>query len=125
MTSWDRADPVAAIAAAAARCSNWNRWGPDDVRGTLDFIDQAKRREGAAGAPGRMLLAGPALRRRVGPQIGTFRRHNPVHVMLASGLDSAASQHFPHGFIGADDAVFTPLQASQRAAWAPRTSVKN
>ena len=29
-------------------CSNWGRWGPDDVRGTMNFLDDAKRREAAA-----------------------------------------------------------------------------
>ena len=48
MEPWDRADPAGAIAAAAARCSNWNRWGPQDVRGTLNFISEAKRCAGAA-----------------------------------------------------------------------------
>src|SRR3954463_6109444 len=44
----DPADPAGAIAAAAKRCSNWGRWGADDVLGTLNFLDEAKRREGAA-----------------------------------------------------------------------------
>jgi kynurenine formamidase len=112
MEPWDRANPEAAIAAAAARCSNWNRWGPDDVRGTLNFIDAGKRREGAT-----LVRRGAcfSLAQRFdahGPQKGLFRRNNPVHVMLASGLDSPESQRFPHGFSGADDVVFTPLQAS-------------
>ena len=53
----DRTDPVGAIRAAVERCSNWGRWGADDVLGTANFIDDAKRREGAAlvrrGAPSR------------------------------------------------------------------------
>ena len=44
----DRTDPEGAIAAAAKRCSNWGRWGADDVLGTLNFLDDAKRREAAA-----------------------------------------------------------------------------
>ena len=44
----DRSDPEGAIAAAAKRCSNWGRWGADDVLGTLNFLDDAKRVEGAA-----------------------------------------------------------------------------
>jgi hypothetical protein len=43
----DRRDPEGAIAAAAKRCSNWGRWGADDVLGTLNFLDDAKRVEGA------------------------------------------------------------------------------
>jgi len=44
----DRTDPEGAIAAAAKRCSNWGRWGAGDVLGTLNFLDEAKRREDAA-----------------------------------------------------------------------------
>ena len=41
----DRTDPEGAIAAAVQRCSNWGRWGTDDVLGTLNHLDEAKRRE--------------------------------------------------------------------------------
>ena len=49
MTSTDLepTDPEGAIAAAAKRCSNWGRRGADDVLGTLNFLDEAKRVEGA------------------------------------------------------------------------------
>ena len=61
----DRSDPEGAIAAAAKRCSNWGRWGDDDVLGTLNFLDDAKRREGAALVRrGRELLAGAVVRHR-------------------------------------------------------------
>jgi hypothetical protein len=36
----DRADPAGAIADAAKHCSNWGRWGQDDVLGTLNFLDE-------------------------------------------------------------------------------------
>ena len=39
--------PEQAIAAAAAVCSNWGRWGDGDVRGTLNFLTGKKRVEGA------------------------------------------------------------------------------
>ena len=39
----DRADPSVAISSAAAAYGNWGRWGADDVLGTLNFIDDAKR----------------------------------------------------------------------------------
>ena len=68
----DRTDPEGAIAAAAKRCSNWGRWGADDVLGTLNFLDDAKRRAGRrAGPPRGELLAvpvasTPTARRRAG-----------------------------------------------------------
>ena len=36
-------DAEAAIASVSARVSNWDRWGPDDARGTVNFIDPEKR----------------------------------------------------------------------------------
>ncbi|WP_157360733.1 cyclase family protein [Amycolatopsis thermoflava] len=108
----DRTDPEGAIAAAAKRCSNWGRWGAEDVLGTLNFLDEAKRREGAA-----LVRQGKSfsLAQRFeadGPQKGWRRRTNPVHTMLDTGLDAERGQGFPHGLGGADDVVFMPLQAS-------------
>lgn len=108
----DRSDPAGAIAAAARRCSNAGRWGADDVLGTLNHLDEAKRVEGAA-----LVRRGAtfSLAQRFdgdGPQKGWRRRTNPVHTMLDTGLDAERGQGFPHGLGGADDVVFMPLQAS-------------
>jgi kynurenine formamidase len=109
----DRADPEGAIKAAAERCSNWGRWGADDVLGTLNFLDEAKRREGAA-----LVRRGASFSLAQsfdmnGPQKGWRRRTNPVHTMLDTGTDAErGTQGFPHGIGGADDVVFMPLQAS-------------
>jgi kynurenine formamidase len=109
----DRNDPEGAIAAAAERCSNWSRWGADDVLGTLNFLDEAKRREGAA-----LVRRGASfsLAQRFdahGPQKGWRRRTNPVHTMLDTGTDAErGTQGFPHGIGGADDVISMPLQAS-------------
>jgi kynurenine formamidase len=108
----DRTDPEGAITAAAKAYSNWGRWGPDDVLGTLNYLDDAKRLEGAAlirrGAS--FSLAQPF--GADGPQKGWRRRTNPVHTMLDTGLDAERGQGFPHGGGGADDVIFMPLQAS-------------
>ncbi|MGY1663695.1 cyclase family protein [Geodermatophilus sp. SYSU D00705] len=109
----DPADPEGAIAAAAERCSNWGRWGADDVLGTLNFLDEAKRVEGA-----RLVRRGASfsLAQRFdtdGPQKGWRRRVNPVHTMTDTGVDAErGTQGFPHGIGGADDVIFMPLQAS-------------
>jgi len=107
--------PVAedAIAEAASRCSNWGRWGDDDVLGTMNFLDDAKRVEGAS-----RIRRGAAFSLAQsfdgnGPQRGWRRRNNPVHTMLVSGLDAEfGAPELPHGFGGADDYVVMPLQAS-------------
>ncbi|WP_327116265.1 hypothetical protein OHB12_04115 [Nocardia sp. NBC_01730] len=90
--SLDRSDPEGAIAAAAERCSNWGRWGADDVLGTLNFLDENKRREGAA-----LVRRGASfsLAQRFdadGPQKGWRRRTNPVHTMLDTGLDDGSAE---------------------------------
>jgi len=108
----DRSDPEATIAAAAKACSNWNRWGSDDVRGTLNFLTADKRRQGAE-----LVRRGEtfSLAQRFdmnGPQRGWRRRTNPVHTMLDTGVDAERGQGFPHGIGGADDVVFMPLQCS-------------
>ncbi|HTI26962.1 MAG TPA: cyclase family protein [Kutzneria sp.] len=109
----DRTDPEAAIAAAAKRCSNWGRWGADDVLGTLNFLDDAKRREGAALVRRGVSFSLAQRFEADGPQKGWRRRTNPVHTMLDTGLDAErGTQGFPHGIGGADDVVFMPLQAS-------------
>ncbi|GLY81971.1 cyclase family protein [Actinoallomurus iriomotensis] len=110
---FDRRDPEGAVAAIVKRCSNVGRWGPDDVRGTLNFLDAAKRVDGA-----RLVRRGVSfsLAQRFdasGPQKGWRRRTNPVHTMLDTGVDAEfGDQGFPHGIGGADDVIFMPLQAS-------------
>jgi kynurenine formamidase len=112
-TQLDRTDPEGAIAAAATRCSNWGRWGADDVLGTLNFLTEDKRVEGA-----RLVRRGVSFSLSQsfdmdGPQKGWRRRTNPVHTMLDTGTDAERGvQGFPHGIGGADDVIAMPLQAS-------------
>jgi kynurenine formamidase len=109
----DRTDPEGAVAAAAKRNSNWGRWGADDVLGTLNFLDEAKRREGAALVRRGVSFSLAQNFDADGPQRGWRRRTNPVHTMLDTGLEAERGiQGFPHGIGGADDVVFMPLQAS-------------
>ena len=84
----DPADPEGAIAAAVARVSNWGRWGPDDVRGTMNFLDSAKRVAAAA-----LIRSGEAISLAQafdmdGPQKGWRRRTNPIHTMLDTDTDT-------------------------------------
>jgi kynurenine formamidase len=105
-------DPAEAIAAAAKRHSNWNRWGPDDGVGTVNFLDEATRAAAAGlirrGAPFSLSLPFDEN----GPQFGWKRRVNPVHTMMSTGMDTAEQMGLPHGLSVADDAVFMPLQCS-------------
>ncbi len=109
----DRTDPARHVAEAAEAFRNWGRWGDDDVLGTLNFIDDAKRAQAAA-----LVHAGRSFSLSQpfdmnGPQQGWRRRTNPVHTMLDTGTDAAAgTQGFPHGIGGADDVIAMPLQCS-------------
>lgn len=109
----DRQDPEAEIAWRAEAYRNWGRWGEDDVLGTLNFIDDAKRVE-AAGLvrTGRAISLSQSFDMD-GPQKGWRRRTNPVHTMLDTGTDAErGNQGFPHGLGGADDVIAMPLQCS-------------
>jgi kynurenine formamidase len=112
-TDCHRDDPETAIARAAQACSNWGRWGEDDVLGTLNFLTPDARLAGA-----RCIRRGVSfsLSQRFdmnGPQKGWRRRTNPVHTMLDTGADAAlGNQGFPHGIGGADDVISMPLQCS-------------
>lgn len=108
-----RSDPLGSITAAAAAYNNWGRWGPDDVLGTLNFIDAGKRIQAAA-----LVLTGEVFSLSQpfdtdGPQKGWRRRTNPVHTMTDTGVDAErGNQGFPHGIGGADDVIAMPLQCS-------------
>nr|WP_221446744.1 cyclase family protein [Microbacterium thalassium] len=109
----DRQNPEAEIAARAEAFRNWGRWGEDDVLGTLNFIDPARRVE-AAGLvrAGRVVSLAQAFDTD-GPQKGWRRRTNPVHTMTDTGTDAErGAQGFPHGIGGADDVIAMPLQCS-------------
>lgn len=109
----DPTNPLAAIESAADAYRNWGRWGEDDVWGTLNFIDEAKRVEAAGLIRRGTTFSLSQLFDTDGPQNGWRRRTNPVHTMLDTGVDAArGNQGFPHGIGGADDVVFMPLQSS-------------
>ncbi|MFD4481619.1 cyclase family protein [Streptomyces sp. NPDC058471] len=109
----DRHDPEGAVAEAAKACSNWGRWGKDDRLGTLNFLDEAKRVQGAALVRRGVSFSLAQPFDMNGPQRGWRRRTNPVHTMLDTGADAAlGTQGLPHGIGGADDVVSMPLQCS-------------
>jgi kynurenine formamidase len=102
-----------AVAEATRRYRNWGRWGPDDRLGTVNFIDEAKRREAAGLVRRGVSISLSQSFDTNGPQKGWRRRTNPVHTMTDTGTDAAAGkQGFPHGIGGADDVITMPLQCS-------------
>ncbi|WP_146339761.1 cyclase family protein [Nesterenkonia sp. NBAIMH1] len=109
----DPNDPAGEVTLRAEAYRNWGRWGEDDVLGTLNFIDSAKRTQAA-----RLVTEGITVSlgqefNEDGPQKGWKKRNNPVHTMTGTGLDAERSlDAFPHGIGGADDLIMMPLQCS-------------
>jgi kynurenine formamidase len=99
------------IHAAADRNKNWGRWGADDEIGTLNHI-----------SPQDIIKAAQLIRKgkvfslalnfdSSGPQSGLWgNRSNPVHTMLATGVDAVAGRQESMGIRYADDMVTMPLQ---------------
>ena len=109
----DRSDAIGSIEEMAARCRNWGRWGAEDVLGTLNFIDDAKRAQAASLVRTGTVFSLAQAFDTNGPQNGWRRRTNPVHTMTDTGLEAEfGDQGFPHGFGGADDVIAMPLQCS-------------
>jgi kynurenine formamidase len=73
-----------AFTEVAARVRNWGRWGPDDELGTLNLIDEAARRRGAAAViSGQALGLGLPLSEAEGIQLGFVEgRVNPTRTMV-------------------------------------------
>ena len=95
------------------RLRNWGKWGPDDERGTLNYITPdtivkaaALVRKGAV-----FSLAIPFNAK--GPQINQPRRFNPIHRMMITGPDcTTGAIPFPGGVGFSDDMVIMPLQCA-------------
>jgi kynurenine formamidase len=95
----------AAFAEVAARVRNWGRWGPDDEIGTLNLIDDAARRRGAASVvSGQAFALGLPLSEAEGIQLGFVEgrvnlTRSMVHVNKPEGPDP--------DFIAFSEDVFT------------------
>ena len=102
-----------AIRQTGLRCRNWGKWGPDDERGTLNYI-----------TPEAIVDAARLVRRGVvfslaipfdskGPQVAGARRFNPIHRMTLTGPDcTTGAVKFPGGAGFTDDMVVMPLQCA-------------
>jgi kynurenine formamidase len=99
------------IHAAAGRLTNWGRWGPEDEAGTLNNVSAQDIINAA-----RLIRKGKAFSLALnfdnqGPQSGLWgNRFNPIHTMLATGVDAAAGRQEAIGIRYADDMVTMPLQ---------------
>ena len=102
---------IAHLRAAAEKCKNWGKWGPDDQIGTLNYVQP----EDIVNA-GKLIRKGKTFSLALdfdskGPQKGLWgNRWNPIHTMLATGTDAIAGIQDAGGLRFADDAVSLPLQ---------------
>jgi kynurenine formamidase len=102
------ADP---IRETGVRCRNWGKWGPDDERGTLNYItpQHIVKAAGLVKRGAVFSLAIPFNAR--GPQIDQPGRFNPIHRMVITGTDcTTGAVKFPGGVGFSDDMVIMPLQ---------------
>jgi kynurenine formamidase len=109
-----RGRPVAdVIRDTGARCRNWGKWGPEDERGTLNYITPADIVR-AAGLVKRGVVFSLAIPfNQHGPQIDQPGRFNPIHRMMITGPDcTTGAVRFPGGIGFADDMVIMPLQCA-------------
>jgi kynurenine formamidase len=96
---------------------NWGRWGDDDQKGTLNYVEPAH-----VAAAAQLVQTGEIISLCVpfderGPQTGGFARFNPIHLMTRDGND-AAMNTTPRDFYGGkdkyirstDDIIIMPLQ---------------
>lgn len=99
-------------------CSNWGRWGPEDQRGTLNYITPDKVRAAASLVRGGKALSLQLPMDENGPQTGAYGRFNPTHQMVATGTDHiAGTQGYANdklGFGFADDSMFFFLQGGSQ-----------
>jgi kynurenine formamidase len=94
----------------AARVSNTGRWGADDQRGTLNLIDEAAIKRGAAAVRQGIGFSLALPFDAEGPQTGAIPgRDNPTHEMV---LVNVAFTGDPEGFTTSDDRMAMGTQAS-------------
>jgi kynurenine formamidase len=101
---------LATLERLCASVSNWDRWGPQDEIGTLNYITPAKIIEAARLIKtGRITELGIPLDRN-GPQLTAPRRYNPIHLMDRLAVDSTIPGG---GEVGvSDDVLVLPLQSA-------------
>lgn len=90
----------------------WNRWGEDNEIGTLNFVTLQKIVEAA-----KLITKGETFALAInfdanGPQTGGLGRFNPVHTMLATGVDAAHGVQDEMNIQYADDVLSLPLHGA-------------
>ena len=94
----------------AAEVRNWGRWGADDEIGTINLIDSAARRRGAASVKSGRAFSLALPLHADGIQTGVIEgRINPVHTMVAINVAMSGD---PSEFCTSDDQITMGVQAA-------------
>ena len=104
-------NPSARFSEIAGQVRNWGRWGPDDQLGTLNLIDDGKRKRAAECIrSGRTISLGFELSEQSGIQIGIIPgRLNPLRTM--THLNTPLSED-PDWICSSEDVVVMGTQAA-------------
>lgn len=99
----------------AERYRTWGQWGPDDERGSTNYITPDKVRAAAALVRTGEVFSLSTPFDRSGPNRGRVgsSRVNPQHFMYKHGGDMLADwENARHGMQSTDDGIYMPLQAA-------------
>lgn len=94
------------------RLSNWDRWGPEDERGTLNFITTERVAQAAnLVSSGKTFELSIPIQSDAPPWDGRGSRTRPVHLMSIVPAQDADTDRYD-GMFGCDDWIMMPLQAT-------------
>jgi kynurenine formamidase len=90
--------------------TTWGRWGPDDEKGTLNYItDETRRRAARLVRRGTTFSLAIPIRHGSGPQ-GGGARINPLHLMTATGCDPTSRVDLGRNTRYVDDVLVMTVQ---------------
>jgi kynurenine formamidase len=104
---------VSDLVRIAERYRTWGRWGPNDERGSANFVTAS-----TVAAAARLVRKGAVFSLAIpmdrdGPQSGRTARVNPQHMMIKHGGDMLANwSQAQHGMQFTDDSVYMALQCA-------------
>jgi kynurenine formamidase len=94
------------------RLRAWGEWGPDDEKGALNHIDDARRLDAARSVRrGAVFSLALKIRHGEGPVRPGTHRFNPIHVVVATGEDPG-KYAVGGGASYTDDLICMPTQSS-------------
>lgn len=91
---------------AAKKYCNWGKWGPDDQKGTVNYVTPADVTNAATLVTNGRVISLAIDFGDEGPQNGGYRRINPMTLMLRDGAGAIlGTMGTPPGIGGADDLI--------------------